>query len=53
MAQSKVSSGEKNAVNVNGGRKGRSRPASLNSEGSSEEDGDGRPNKNGNVYPRV
>lgn len=53
MAQSNVSSGEKNAVNLKGGRKGRSLPASLNREGRIEDEGDGRPNRSGNVYHRT
>jgi len=48
-----VSSGEKNAVKLNGGRNDRSLPASLSREGRGEDDGDGRPNSNGNVYPYV
>ena len=52
-AQSNVSSGEKNAVNLNGGRKGRSLPASLNREGRIEEEGEGRPNGNCNGYHRT
>ncbi len=43
MAHKKVSPGENKAVNVNGGRNGRSLLASLNSEGSTVDDGDGRP----------
>jgi hypothetical protein len=53
MAQSSVSSGEKNEVNLNGGRKGRSLPASFRSEGRMDEEGDGRANGTGNVYPRT
>jgi hypothetical protein len=53
MTQSRVSSGEKKAVNLNGGRKDRSLPASLNREGRIEEEGEGRSNKNGNVCHRT
>jgi hypothetical protein len=53
MTQSRVSSGEKNEVNLNGGRKGRSLPASLNSEGRIEEEGESRSTRNGNVCHRT
>lgn len=43
MAHKSVSSGEKKAVKLNGGRNGRSLLASLNSEGSTVDGGDGRP----------
>ena len=43
MAQSSVSSGEKNAVKRKGGRNGRKRPASPSSEGRIDVDAAGRP----------